>query len=253
MPKIAIISALKREVEPLISGPQWRPSSIVPAVYGSFQCDSALVVCAGIGSGAARRAAECTVDAVQPDMLVSAGVAGSLVPGWRVGRVVVPKKIIDAAEGETEFGSADVPGLCRQGILVSGPAIAGVEGKRLLASRYRADLMDMEAASVAAVARVHGIPFVAVKAISDDYDFPMPDLQPYVDERGRFHTGKFVLDLAVRPSRWSVVLRLASNTAQASRELCHALRILIETNVCQAGPMKAEPANILTQLERTLR
>ena len=55
-------------------------------------------------------------------------------------------------------------------------------------------MVDMEGAAVAQVAKEHGLEFAAVKAISDDADFPMPPLNRFIDENGKFAT-RHVSDL----------------------------------------------------------
>ncbi len=42
----------------------------------------------------------------------------------------------------------------------------------MLAKKYQADAVDMEAYSVADVARIYSIPFRAIKVISDESRFP---------------------------------------------------------------------------------
>jgi adenosylhomocysteine nucleosidase len=219
--KVAIIAALEREVAPLVKG--WRVvDDGVSRVYRSFANGDTVVVCAGVGPKAARRVAEAAVAEYKPELLVSAGLAGALVPGLRVGEAIVPSVIINSASGErheTGHGS---------GILVSASEIAGPQAKRLFARQHDAQLIDMEAAAVIEVARRHGIAFTAVKAISDEVDFEVPELDPFVDYGGRFLTGKFVWYVALRPRMWPVVRKLAANSARASVELCNVLRKLIE-------------------------
>jgi adenosylhomocysteine nucleosidase len=231
MPRIAIIAALKREAEPLVGAAGWSRSRIVRAPYGAYEHESAIVVCAGIGANAAHRAAEEAVRAVQPALLVSVGLVGALTPDWKVAQVMVPETIVHSIEGEAVQYRAisGVPGFQPKGTLVSASGISGPKGKRLLARQYQGDAVDMEAASVAAVARAQGIPFMAVKAISDEYDFPVPDLDSFVDGDGRFNTGRFVLHAITRPSLWPVMSRLAANSARASKQLCQTLRMLLNT------------------------
>jgi adenosylhomocysteine nucleosidase len=144
---------------------------------------------------------------------------------------MVPETIVHSIEGEAVQYRAisGVPGFQPKGTLVSACGISGTKGKRLLARQYQGDAVDMEAASVAAVARAQGIPFMAVKAISDEYDFPVPDLDSFVDADGRFKTGRFVLHAITRPSLWPVMRRLAANSGRASKQLCQTLRMLLNT------------------------
>jgi adenosylhomocysteine nucleosidase len=132
------------------------------------------------------------------------------------------RDLIDEATGEhyaTVGGSA---------VLVTSSRIAGVESKLRMASLYAASAVDMEGAGVAAVAREHGIPFAAVKAISDELDFPMPPLGRFVDARGRLNVLGFAVFVAARPKWWLPAIRLGKNTQLAIQNLAATLNHLIQ-------------------------
>ncbi len=223
--KAVVIAALKREVQPLLDRGMWRRSDVVRSAYGSFESGGAVVICAGIGAEPAARAAEAAVRHFAPSVLVSAGLAGGLTPDCHVAQVIVPATILRASTGGTVeyLPAAERAGLHREGVLVSASSVAGAEGKRMVATRYGALAVDMEAAAVAEVATAHRIPFLAIKAISDEYDFPMPDMRGFVDGEGRFRNGRFVLHAVLRPRIWSIMSNLASNSSRASLELCRVL------------------------------
>src|SRR5512146_435363 len=91
---IAIITALQREVYPLVK--DWsEKSGGVPDGCACFVNAGTAVLCGGIGYRSARIAAEVMVEKFHPEMLVSAGLAGALVPGMRVGQVIEPAQILD--------------------------------------------------------------------------------------------------------------------------------------------------------------
>lgn len=106
--------------------------------------------------------------------------------------------------------------------------VAGVKAKRRLAASYSASAVDMEGASVARIAKQHGIPFMAVKAISDELGFPMPPVSGFVTPLGQLRTGAFTAYVAVRPKWWSPTIRLALNSRRASENLSAALEHLME-------------------------
>ncbi|HYG98988.1 MAG TPA: hypothetical protein VD837_07640 [Terriglobales bacterium] len=233
--KVVIIAALEREVAPLVKG--WRVlDNSHSGVYRTFQHGDTTVVCSGIGFGPAQKCAESAISILTPQVVVSAGLAGALVPEMKVGQVLVPATIVNSRTGariNTGHGS---------GTLVSAAGIAGPEGKRLLAHQHSGLAVDMEAAAVAEVAEGHKIGFTAVKAISDDADFPVPDLERFVDDEGRFLTGKFVAHVGLHPRLWGTVRQFALNSAHASQELCRVLRNLIESGKWQVGPKSVRPA-----------
>src|SRR5712671_450204 len=93
---------------------------------------------------------------------------------------------------------------------------------------YGADAVDMEAYSVGDVASIYKIPFIAIKAISDELDFPMPPLGRFVSSNGQFSTAGFVGYAAIRPWIWPVVFQLGKNASVASEKLAFALRTAVE-------------------------
>ena len=196
------------------------------------------MVCGGIGAESARRAAEAVIANYSPQSVISAGVAGALVSDLHVGGTIFPVVVIDTQDGSRhESGIHSAPlGQSSLGrtILATYPEIASVAQKQQLAKSYGAHAVDMEAAAVARAAEKHGLPFIAVKAISDDLSFELPEMNRFI-RNGRFLTRNFVFHAAVRPWLWLRVLRLARNTRLASENLCAWLRESVLTNTIVPG------------------
>jgi adenosylhomocysteine nucleosidase len=215
--KVAIVAALEREVFTLVR--RWRrvERECQGRRFNFFERGHAVLVCGGIGAGAARRATEAVIALYQPELVQSAGFAGALDPAMKVGEIFLPGVVIDSLDGSrVETGAG-------RGVLVSVASVAGVEQKAKLAASYGAQAVDMEAAAVARGAQAHSVRFMAVKAISDESNFAMPAMDRFVSPDGRFRTGKFVAFAAVRPWLWPQVIQLARNAAKASRALCAEL------------------------------
>jgi adenosylhomocysteine nucleosidase len=223
-PKVVIIAALEREVRLLVKG--WRR---VEREHGGrryqfFEGPWSVLLCGGIGPEFARRATEAAIALYQPVLVVSAGFAGALAPGLKAGDTIFPDAVVNAQDGsrtetvisETAVGQKDIA----RGVLVSVSAIAGPEEKKRLAETYGAQAVDMEAAAVARGAEVHGVAFIAAKAISDEFGLDLPPMQRFVRSDGRFSTWRFVAYVAPRFWLWSKVSRLASNSRLAARNLC---------------------------------
>ncbi len=216
--KVAIVAALEREVRPLIK--QWRPveRDHDGRKYKFFENDRAVLVCSGIGPEAARRAAEAIINLYAPVLVQSAGFAGALDSSLKVGTVLTPICVIDAKDGSRiEAGVG-------HWVLVSVDHPASVQEKAKLAEAYWAHAVDMEAAAVARAAQAHDITFIGLKVISDEADFEMPPMEPFIDSGGKFRTGAFAAYVAVRPWLWLRVLQLARNSTKAANALCEWLR-----------------------------
>jgi adenosylhomocysteine nucleosidase len=95
--------------------------------------------------------------------------------------------------------------------------------KRSLAAAFGAIALDMESAAVAAVAREHGVPFLAVRAIADPEDFALPAaVLKATDARGIVRRSVLLGHLLLHPSELSSLLRLASHFRAALGALRHA-------------------------------
>jgi len=247
--RIAIVAALQREISALVKG--WKASTVQHdgREFTFYESDYALLVCGGIGRAAARRAAEAIIVRYSPEIIISAGVAGALVPELRVGETIFPQTVIDTQDGsrhETSVKNAPVAKTpLGRTILASYPSIAGIKQKQQLAKSYGAQAVDMEAAAVARAAQMHGLAFIAIKSISDEYRFDMPDMSPFVRD-GEFQTARFVCHLAVRPWLWLSVYRLARNTRIASENLCAWLRESALTNTIVTRSSTGEDARAST-------
>jgi adenosylhomocysteine nucleosidase len=231
--KIAIIAALDRELYPLVR--HWPTTELQHEGrdFTFYESDFAVAVCGGIGFEAARRAAQAVIVSYHPELLISAGVAGALVPELGVGETIFPATVIDAGDGsrhDTAIRNARIGNspLART-VLVSSADIAGAPQKQKLGKAYGAHAIDMEAAAVARAAQVHGLPFLVVKSISDEVDFELPDVAPFIKD-GQLQTGRFAVHVAFRPWLWLRVLSLARNTRIASENLCAWLRESVLTN-----------------------
>ncbi len=215
---VAIVAAMRHELRPLERHAKLRELDGVHL----YELPSALLAVGGIGRSNAQRAAELAVREAKPELLVSAGIAGALTPHLKAGDIVHISEVVDEATGEhyaTTGGDA---------VLVTSSRVAGIQGKRRLATLYAASAVDMEGAAVARIAKERGIPFAALKAISDELEFPMPPLGRFVDGRGQFHELAFAAFVALRPMWWLPAVHLATNSQRAIRNLAEALKHLIQ-------------------------
>jgi adenosylhomocysteine nucleosidase len=166
MPEIAIVAALEREIWPLVKSWRVTEREYEGRTFRFFDKEPWMAVCGGIGPEAARRVTEAVIALYQPRVVQSVGFAGSLESQLHVGEVLDMRYVIDVADGskvDTGRGS---------GVLVSFASVAGSEQKSSLAKAYGANAVDMEAAAVAKGAGAHGLPFAAIKVISDEIGFP---------------------------------------------------------------------------------
>jgi adenosylhomocysteine nucleosidase len=229
--RIAIIAALPGELKPLVKKWQRISTNVSGTKKWTFSrdADTWIAVCAGMGAEAALRAYATAVSDGPVDMLLSVGWAGSLHAEVPPGTVQVPTTVIDTQTGE-QFNLADGK---RQWRLVTTARVADDAEKNRLAATYKgAVLVDMEAATVARLAAMHGIPLLCIKGVSDAVGASLPDLNPFIDQRGQMRMVRFLGYIAARPRYWLSLLHLGKNSARAAdamRDLI--LKFMKEKNV----------------------
>ena len=230
---IGIVTAMPTEVWPLIAN--WKRADWQHAgrMFRFFENDEAAVLCGGIGYDAGQRAAEAMIAYAQPSLIIAAGLAGGLKPSYKLGQTLTPLTVIDAATG-ARFNAVE-----GEGIVVSSRAIAGAKEKRELAAQFDADIVDMEGAAVAAVAKRHGVALMLAKAVSDELSFELPPLNPFVDADGRFQMLRFTLHAAVHPGWWPRIAALKRHSDRAAESLASLLRQLIEQHAHERVPQPA--------------
>ena len=215
--KIAIVAALPREIAALVRGIKPDARMLERGVW-LYRMECAVVVAAGMGAARAAVAVEAALADGDVRMLISTGLAGGCMAGVVAGAVMEAGAVIDVLTGE-RFATAtgDVT-------LASAGTIASVSEKARLTNIYGAAIVDMEAASVARLARAHGLGFRAIKGVSDAHDFELSALAKFAGERGTFRTGAFALHTALRPWEWGKAMELGRGSAKALAGLDAALR-----------------------------
>ena len=215
-PRIAILAALPREVAPLVR--DWS-APVVSRREGTsvWQSDRAIVVCAGMGRERVTLALQLAESRGPLRSVISVGYAGALREGMQIDGVYWPSIVIDGQTGE-RFPCED-----GEGVLVTADHVVGRDEKLKLAIQWNADMVDMEAATVAKLAKVRDLPFRTVRAISDPVDGNLPDFSRFTDIRGGFRSGSFAMYVALHPWLIPTTIRLGKQSARASQAIAAAL------------------------------
>jgi len=153
--------------------------------------------------------------------LLSSGLAGALAPGLQPGALLIGE------EGDPRLISAlrrALPAAKVTRILGCENAVASVAEKRRLRDESRAGAVDMESHVVAKVAQRHGIPFAALRVISDAATETLPPaalcgMRP----DGSMAIGAVLGSIAANPAQLPALLRTAWNAERGFRALlgCH--------------------------------
>jgi adenosylhomocysteine nucleosidase len=223
--RIAIVAAMARELRPLVRNWKLEINENGVVVYSSAE---AVAAYAGIGADRVRLAVEAALSLGPVSQIVSAGWAGGLHPGIKGGMVRQVKKVIDAMSGEVYLLGPthqveQTNGLSGT-VLLTMDRFASAAEKRHLWERYKADIVDMEAAIVAEMAQSKGTSCAAIKAISDDDTFDLPGIERYSTPEGKFREGEFAAYVALRPALWKATARMGRTSTLAARALCRELQ-----------------------------
>jgi adenosylhomocysteine nucleosidase len=209
------------ELRPLVRGPlskRWKREETAEGAV-VYRSERAVAAYAGLGSERAAIAAEAALRFGPVCAIVSAGWAGGLHDAMAPGGVWRVSEVVDSATGEvfeaSDRGGSKMPGV----VLVTANAVTTVVDKLRLREKYCADLVDMEASAVARLARRKGIPFAAIKAVSDGHDFDLPGMERFSTADGQFRQASFAAYAALRPALWKPVARLARDSGLAARNL----------------------------------
>ncbi len=101
--------------------------------------------------------------------------------------------------------------------------VASPEAKRVLARETGADAVDMESAAIEEVCREAGVPFLAVRAVSDTADTALSQRLVMLLSGGNVSPVKATAAVLRQPSLLVEFWRLARDTATAARNLAGAL------------------------------
>jgi adenosylhomocysteine nucleosidase len=210
MKTIGIIAALPGELKPLVAGWERRGKVFVGRI-GQFD---AVAAHAGMGADAATRACAQVLASGNVEALVSVGWAGSLSCGLRPPDAVPVREVVDARTGE-RFATDNHDGQR----LITLDHVAAAQEKRRLAESYQAVLVDMEAATVARLARAKNLQFLCFKGVSDGPNDKLPDFNRFTSTDGQLRMPALVLYALAHPQYWTALGQLAKNSRLAAEEV----------------------------------
>jgi adenosylhomocysteine nucleosidase len=225
---LGIVVSLSRELKSLTR-------QTIPVGDWRAITDNTLVALSGIGAERAYAAGSLLVSQ-GATALLSWGCAAALDDRVSVGCLILPERII-GTNGEihrvnTEWHrrihqTLESKHPIRTDALVESDAIMKTSAqKRALAKRTQAAATDMESAAQARLAKEHGLPFMAIRAIVDTSSTDIPEnVLKALDTVGDINLWKLLTSTCSMPADWIKIVRLgiqfnaARRTLKKSREL----------------------------------
>jgi len=191
---------------------------------------------AGMGSRNAGSAASAAASE-KPDLMISAGFGGGVLPGLKIADVLVAEQLF--AWTGTGLEQATVPlyelDNSRTSFLLRGSFVTcdSILNKRqlaeLLPKSAKQPVVEMESAAVAGVAVEHGIPFLGIRAISDPWDEELGfSITEFCDDKMRIRALKVFATILRRPYIIPQLIRLARNSRMAAKGLGTAMHRLLQ-------------------------
>lgn len=237
--KIVIITAMPEESAAVLKGAKQRRKSLLSGrkrYQTSIDGHDILLVEAGMGMLNAGWAATALA-AEQPDLMISAGFGGAVLPGLSVGDAVLAEQLLQWNGDTFETVAAGFYGRNAAAgtlSLACGAFISCdvIQDKRSLAALLPAGaanpVLEMESAAIARVAAAHGIPFLGLRTISDPWDEELDfTIDEFCDNSMRIRPAKVLATILRRPRIIPQLIRLARNSRVAAAGLAGAMGHLL--------------------------
>jgi len=216
-PRLGIVTGLKLE------------AAIVRRWQGALGQAAPRIACLGPGAERAEAAARQLIDDGVSG-LVSFGVAGALDDSSHAGMLCVPDTIRDEngaviavdAGWRRRFLETLIPTVQHLGgnLATTTSVIAEPAAKRVLRKRLDAVAVDMESFAVATAARAHSLPFLTLRAISDEADQVLPAAAlASMRADGSVRIVPVLTAVMKKPAQLDELRRLSSQMRSAKRTL----------------------------------
>jgi adenosylhomocysteine nucleosidase len=229
---ILYVASLAMELEPfaaLLTGVRKLKWPIDYAFEGVWEGRRVMLAANGAGPRLAAQAVEIAIRAVtgaelsssKLEAVVSTGFCGALDPKLREGQIVVGTEVLDLdTNAAFECGTIESETPFASGVLISQDRIINYAAEKQQIRERGALAIDMEAGGVAARAKRAGLPFYAIKVVSDrtDESFPL-DINRMRSTDGRIRRVKIGVHALTHPKLLPQLLHWKRRSTVAAKAL----------------------------------
>lgn len=238
---VAILGAFGQEIVDLrrqMSIKEARAGRECRLYSGKLKARDVLLVQTGMGKVRAENATRFILERYPVAAIISTGFAGGLSAELRIGDVVICSKLYGANGLEQERKNleplapdANLLSTASRGVgngaipfhIVTGVTVPQLNSSarelQWLRESFHADVVDMESYWIARIASTRGIPFIAIRSISDNTESSVQPFDRILASDGRLLWKKAVLSFAAHPRYLINVYTLYKNTRPAKRNL----------------------------------
>jgi hopanoid-associated phosphorylase len=217
-----IVVALPEELTTLTSKKIGKGGSLSMA-------DNLRLAYSGAGAVNAEAASERLV-AEGATRLISWGCAAALDSSLKPGDLVLADKLMDAGQneiiidagwhGEVKTGLAKFAAVHAGCLIESKSLVSSGRDKKQLRALTGAVALDMESIAIAKVARQHGLPFLAIRAIADPVDMDLPlAINHSLNDQGDVVLGRLLRFLVTHPAELPGLITLGLHFNAARKTL----------------------------------
>lgn len=260
--RIGILAAMRRELASLEAHTEIasiRRTPFFRAVEGRLDGRAVILASTGEGAENAQKGAESLFSEFAFDRVVIVGLAGAISPALVPGTVLAITQIVERG---AQVPAPD-PGLLRRLLAVKGaiPATLVTTSKILCTAREKEEAaarvpgnvmaaVDLETATFARAAGSRGIPYVAIRAISDTTTESLPvDFNEMRDATGALDTRRIVLNALLRPHLLAPLWKLRARSRLCSRQIAYAVRASLAAGDSASASELAQAGRIMDPLE----
>lgn len=244
---LGVVAAMPQEIAPLLrrmKGYKKDRAAGFNLYRFAVQGVPVVLIESGMGPRHAAAATEALISLAAPRLILNFGFAGGVLPGLRVGELVVAERVLLLEEGRlTEAPRPDqrlcvlllescaaAPFTLGLGSFITAAAITNKEAVAWsLGDGVKHPVLEMETAAVLVAAEQAGIPVVAVRGVSDaaheELDF---SIEEFCDPQLRISLARVFCCIAGKPWIIPQLVRLSGNARKAGKNLALCVELALK-------------------------
>jgi adenosylhomocysteine nucleosidase len=199
-------------------------------ISGKIDNQEVTILHTGVGAKHCSARLEILLNKTRPSLVISSGFAGGVSEELRAGDLILARNFSDPgllANAERLLRERE-PRLVK--LFTSTSIIDSVAERNEIAQAAGAAAVDMETGAIADVCKVHGVPLLSLRIISDTaiQPFPAPPSVLFDIERQRTNFGGLLAYLLRDPGSILQLFRFGRQIAQVRASLTEAIVALVK-------------------------